>query len=663
MVDAAGEGAEEWVGRRVVGITPQSLGGLAERRWPARGRRRRRSSTTSRPRRSRCPSTSRYLALHERAGLQAGETVVVRGGASAVGTAAIQLAVAAGARVIAIAGGPEKAALCTRPRRRPRGRPHDRGRLRRGHGRDRRPRRRRHLRPDRRRPDRDDVDLRRARRPLPRGRLQRRPRVRAHRPAAAQAVDGEHVRPRRAARLPRHARATSAGSASTRFPPEVGQRVHEHLLELVAAGRIRPVVGPDDRARRGRGRPRGPRRPAYVGPHRRGARAGERRRDRGRRGRADRARRLRRDRPSHFREGLELLRRRLDREAQLNDLGNVALPACRDRRAGRTGSRSSTGRSSTPRSPTERIEAPVVVIGMFRAGTTFLSHLLDQDPANRALLGWESQDSAPAADDRTQRRPAPAWTRPRAASTCSRCSTRRSARSTTRRPSTRPSASRSWARRSRASRWEAIANVPSYGAWWRAADNRPALRLPPAGAADPAERRRPRPLDAQEPAPRAGARRAGRHLPRRPAGAAAPRPGRADRLGVQPDPVMSSTFSDADHRAYIAEHWQDTLEESVRRIDDFRARRPEHPILDVAVRRPGPRPARHPDGALRRLGLDAGRRCVRRDRRATSSSTRAGSSARTATTSASSASPRPAFVSGSAATARGTASSRRSWRN
>ena len=36
----------------------------------------------------------------------------MRGGASAVGTAAIQLAVAAGARVIAIAGGPEKAQLC-----------------------------------------------------------------------------------------------------------------------------------------------------------------------------------------------------------------------------------------------------------------------------------------------------------------------------------------------------------------------------------------------------------------------------------------------------------------------------------------------------------------------------------------------------------------------
>ncbi len=45
--------------------------------------------------------------------------------------------------------------------------------------------------------------------------------------------------------------------------------------------------------------------------------------------------------------------------------------------------------------------------------------------------------------------------------------------------------------------------------------------------------------------------------------------------------AMSSTFSDADHRDYIAAHWSDTLEESVRAIDDFRARRPDHPILDV----------------------------------------------------------------------------------
>ncbi len=45
--------------------------------------------------------------------------------------------------------------------------------------------------------------------------------------------------------------------------------------------------------------------------------------------------------------------------------------------------------------------------------------------------------------------------------------------------------------------------------------------------------------------------------------------------------TMSSTFSDADHRAYIAQRWTDTLEETIRRVDDFRSRRPERPIHEV----------------------------------------------------------------------------------
>jgi NADPH2:quinone reductase len=53
-----------------------------------------------------------YLALHRRARLTSGETLLVVGGASAVGTAVIQLGVAAGANVIAIAGGPEKGRVC-----------------------------------------------------------------------------------------------------------------------------------------------------------------------------------------------------------------------------------------------------------------------------------------------------------------------------------------------------------------------------------------------------------------------------------------------------------------------------------------------------------------------------------------------------------------------
>ncbi len=53
-----------------------------------------------------------HVALHRRAALQAGETLLVHAGAGGVGSAAIQLGLAAGARVIATAGGPEKVQVC-----------------------------------------------------------------------------------------------------------------------------------------------------------------------------------------------------------------------------------------------------------------------------------------------------------------------------------------------------------------------------------------------------------------------------------------------------------------------------------------------------------------------------------------------------------------------
>ncbi len=53
-----------------------------------------------------------HIALHRRAGLQAGETLLVHAGAGGVGSAAIQLGRAAGARVLATAGGRDKVQLC-----------------------------------------------------------------------------------------------------------------------------------------------------------------------------------------------------------------------------------------------------------------------------------------------------------------------------------------------------------------------------------------------------------------------------------------------------------------------------------------------------------------------------------------------------------------------
>jgi NADPH2:quinone reductase len=55
-----------------------------------------------------------HVGLHHRAGLRAGETVLVTGAAGGVGLAAVQLAAAAGARVIATATGAAKRDACLR---------------------------------------------------------------------------------------------------------------------------------------------------------------------------------------------------------------------------------------------------------------------------------------------------------------------------------------------------------------------------------------------------------------------------------------------------------------------------------------------------------------------------------------------------------------------
>ncbi|GAA4807818.1 NADPH:quinone oxidoreductase family protein [Nocardioides caeni] len=110
-VTAAGSGAEAWVGRRVVAVSKDAFGGLAE--------------VTTAPLAGvfEAPPTlddvaaaafllpfhTTWLALATRARLTSGETLLVHAGASGLGTAAIQLGVALGARVIATVSSPEKA--------------------------------------------------------------------------------------------------------------------------------------------------------------------------------------------------------------------------------------------------------------------------------------------------------------------------------------------------------------------------------------------------------------------------------------------------------------------------------------------------------------------------------------------------------------------------
>jgi NADPH2:quinone reductase len=115
VVDATGEGAESWLGKRVVAITKTALGGIAEFAIapavsvfdaPAQ-------LTDTEATAFVLTFQASHLALFRRGRLRAGETLVVHSAASGLGTAGIQLGKAAGARVIAVAGGPEKGALCT----------------------------------------------------------------------------------------------------------------------------------------------------------------------------------------------------------------------------------------------------------------------------------------------------------------------------------------------------------------------------------------------------------------------------------------------------------------------------------------------------------------------------------------------------------------------
>ena len=114
VVVEAGPGAEPWVGRRVVAITTNALGGIAEYALadavavfdaPV-------ELDDAEATAFLLTFHASHLALFRRGRLAAGDTLVVHAAASGLGSAGIQLGRAAGARVIAVAGGPDKGAFC-----------------------------------------------------------------------------------------------------------------------------------------------------------------------------------------------------------------------------------------------------------------------------------------------------------------------------------------------------------------------------------------------------------------------------------------------------------------------------------------------------------------------------------------------------------------------
>jgi hypothetical protein len=284
--------------------------------------------------------------------------------------------------------------------------------------------------------------------------------------------------------------------------------------------------------------------------------------------------------PGSFRDGLDVYCRSLTDEAGLNDLGRVAM------RANIVGSLANRLRvvdwaSGHPDVAEQRIVAPVFVIGMFRGGTTFLSNLLERDPGNRALLRWESADSVPPPTPANHRsgprveaaraalemldviNPALAAIHHEDAEGPTECITL-------------------MGQEFKSLIWEAVANVPTYGRWLLSVDQGSAYEyhhlalqvLQHGGVGGRWTLKSPHhalALDAL----------------------VATYPD-ARLVLVHRDPAvlcasvcslittLSGTFTDVDHTAYIARHWTDLLDETVRRIGAFRDAHPDHQVIDVA---------------------------------------------------------------------------------
>jgi len=280
-----------------------------------------------------------------------------------------------------------------------------------------------------------------------------------------------------------------------------------------------------------------------------------------------------------FRDGLAALCASLDREAQLNEIGEMAvrgnIGGCLANRL-----RIVDYRNTHPDVADERIDEPLVVIGMFRAGTTLLSRLLDQDRGNRALLSWEAADSVPPPTPENfragprveavragqemlgQLNPAALAAHHEQADEATECVS-------------------ILAQDFKSLQWEAIANVPSYSEWLLG------------GSQLSAYEHHRRVLQVLQ---HGGVR--GRWTLKSPHHAVA----LEELTTVYPDaklvllhrdPLMlvgsvcslintlSSTFTDADHRAYIASHWPAVLQASIDRVNAFRDAHPGHPIIDV----------------------------------------------------------------------------------
>jgi hypothetical protein len=98
-----------------------------------------------------------------------------------------------------------------------------------------------------------------------------------------------------------------------------------------------------------------------------------------------------------FREPLSVLMKSLREEAPLNEIGCATL---RERIVESLEMRLKTQDwiQRVPEILEEEIEAPIVVVGLMRTGTTMLHRLLASDPRHHAAMWWETRFPAPPAN-------------------------------------------------------------------------------------------------------------------------------------------------------------------------------------------------------------------------------------------------------------------------
>ena len=279
-----------------------------------------------------------------------------------------------------------------------------------------------------------------------------------------------------------------------------------------------------------------------------------------------------------YREGLDVYCESVATDAQLNGIGEAAIPgAIVSALANRL--RVTDWAKQHLEVTDEQIDAPWIVIGIFRAGTTLFSYLLEKDDRSRPLLRWEAQNSVPPSrgDHRNDPRVEPL----RAGAAALDQLNPRIKIVQSEEPDGPTECISVLNQDFKSLTWEALANVPSYGQWLRVTDHRSAYdyhRLVLQTLQSGGVRGR-------------WSLKSPHHVMRLDALHAVYPDARL--VVLHRDPLvlcasvcslittLTSTFSDANHVAYIARHWTQMLEDSIEALDIFRAAHPDVKIHDV----------------------------------------------------------------------------------